>query len=636
MAGSSLDIEEATRQADALMQGAIDQFTKPLVIPSYKPIVIPDSINKTLDNAKQSREAHAKTVDESQKLFSTATQQEKEAIGQEGESKAALARSMGERSQQEAEGYQYFQRLFGMDMAPNAAIANAAEVQQELRETLPEKRDRINKLHATTLFDDPIEYILNAMELPAAISDYNTTVDKINSNQTAINEGIQSAKDAGELNNRGIPTITASMAAANANVALAEAARKKADADQNLATVSVDFATKKLTQDLALANATRDTTHLQLQQEELKYRSLVNAIQLADSHAARLQAAAKLTYEIADKAHLQQVILNQYDKNIGNPPGTTTVLLFNRLPQAQRDNITAIGSGSAGINPYEALQNITRIGPNLSPETGRLLSFISEKQSVIPPGVGVDKKVNDQRIAKILTEDIQKEMSNPSKSRIFKEMSPAKMLASNAVPAGSKLEQVLLPLTKIEGDIPTDTVISTIIAQYDNPTEAAAVVAAYYRANIDLRNKSINLGLVGMKPTDSYPVAATSFTFLNTPLGGSTQKYDLTKPEEALKYIIIQQTRDKILQGPSEGTDTNFIMPVGFESIQAKEGVEIFDDSNPPTGRAGGARFKGKAPKDIMPEVNSNKLETTRDTGIITTPPESPASDRNRPKRVKT
>jgi len=571
MAAPTLDIEEATRQADALLSGAIDQFTKPIVIPDYVPT---DTTRATevLNRAEVTGGEFASTVDESKALNKAATEAEKTAIGKEGEAKAAGEIAKGQRTQQEAEGYQYFQRLFGMDMTPNAAIANAAHEQQRLRETLAQKRDKINKLHATSLFDDPIEYILNAMELPGAISDYNTAVDKINSNQNAIDEGIQSARNAGELNNKGIPTITASMAAANANVAVADAAKQKAQADIKLASTNIDFANKKLSADMALVNATNATTHLEMENERLRYEAMANAIRFADTHAVRLESAAKLLYELADKKALD-VLLHQYDRNIGNPEGTTNRQLFNRLPAAERENIAAIGAGSAG-NPYEALKNIKRVGPNLSPETGRLLTWLSDKESVIPRDPLVDPKVNEQRIAKRLREDIDKEMVNPSQSKIFFEMSPAKMIASNTVPHGSKLEQILLPYTKVEGPVPTNTVISAIIKEYDNPNEAAAVVAAYYKSNIELRNKSLNLGLVGIKAPDSYLVPATSFlTTSGIGMGGGAitqrQKYDLTRPEQALKYIITQQVRDKVSASPTEGTDTSFIMPIAYSDSES-------------------------------------------------------------------
>src|SRR5258708_6963701 len=322
MGTPTLDIEEATRQADELLSGAIDQFTKPLVIPSYVPTDTTRSM-EVLNRAEVTGGEYAGTIEESKKLAKSSTE--------------------------EAKGYQYFQRLFGVDMAPNAAIADAAHEQQGLRKTLGEKRDRVNKLHATSLFDDPIEYILNSMELPGAISDYNTVVDKINSNQTAIEEGIKSARDAGDLNNKGIPTITDAMATANANVALAEEAKQKAQADAKLATTNVDFANRKLSADLALTNATNATTHLEMENERLKYEAMANAIRFADTHAVRLESAAKLLYDLADKRSLD-VLLRQYDRNIGNPEGTTNRQLFNRLPANERENIAAIAAGSAGTN----------------------------------------------------------------------------------------------------------------------------------------------------------------------------------------------------------------------------------------------------------------------------------------------
>lgn len=575
MAGPGIDIEEATRTADALLRGAVDEFTKPLVIPTFTPVDTTRA-TETLNRAEVTGGEVANTINESTKLFGAATQEEKKAITAEGKAKAEGKLAEGQRSQQEAEGYQYYQRLFGMDLAPNSAIADAAHEQQRLRAGLAEKRDKINKLHATSLFDDPIEYILNSMELPGAVSDYNTVVDKVNSLQTSIDEGITSARNAGDLNNKGIPTITASMAAANANVELSAAAKRKAEADQTLAKTNIDFASKKLADDISLAHATNATTQLEMENERLKYETMVNAIRFADTHALRLEGAAKLLYDLADKKGLD-ILLKQYDANIGNPDRTTNRQLFNRLPAAERDNIAAIGAGSAGTNPYEALKNIKRVGPQLSPETGRLLNFLSQKESVIRRDPLVDQKANEQRIGVQLKADVQKEMDDPSRSKIFAEMSPAKMLAANAVPLGSKLFQVLEPLSKVDGPVPTNTVISAIIKEYPNQNEAAAVVAAYYKANIALRNKVLNLPLVGMQAPESYMVGATSFTTTDDLIGmgggvvTNRQKYDLTRPEQALKYIITNQARDKMLKKPTDGVDTGFILPIAYSDSESPD-----------------------------------------------------------------
>src|SRR5712671_6724026 len=111
-----IDIEEATRQADNLLQGAVTEFTKPLVIPSYVPTDTTRA-TETLNRAEVTGGESAQAIEEGKKLFKTATEQEKEALGKEGQAKASKAIAEGERHKQEAEGYEYYQRLFGMDIS---------------------------------------------------------------------------------------------------------------------------------------------------------------------------------------------------------------------------------------------------------------------------------------------------------------------------------------------------------------------------------------------------------------------------------------------------------------------------------------------------------------------------------------
>lgn len=558
-----IDVEEATRQADALLQGAVTQFSKPLVIPTSEPVDLTRAM-ETLNRAETAGGEHAQTVTEMDKLFAKATAQEKEALGKEGEAKASLAISTGERSQQEARTYTYYQRLFGMDMAPDSEIANAAHEQTKLRPTLNAKLDRINQLKSVSFFDNPIDYFLNSFELPAAVEDYNTTATKVNILQDTIDAGLHSARNAGDLANKGIPTITASMAAANANIALAEAAKKKADADEKLATVSVDFASKKLAAELSLNSATIKTTELEMQNERLKYETLINAVRLADSHGARLEGAAKLLYEVADRAHLQQVILDGYDRNVGNPKGTTNVLTFNRLPAAERENIVAIGAGSAGTNPYEFLKNFKHVGPLLSAETGRLLNFVQEEDAKVKRDPTVEPKVQEQRIAKYLKDRIEAEASRPSQSKIFSEMTPAKMIASGAVSQGSKLAEVLAPLANTEGSVTTNTVIETISKAYPNPTEAGAVIAQYYRANVDLRNKSLNMSLMGMKAPNSYNVPLKRKIFAYS----YGEVYDLTKDSEATKYLISTKIQEQAFR--EQEAQSNELASPEYKALQER------------------------------------------------------------------
>ena len=66
-----------------------------------------------------------------------------------------------------------------------------------------------------------------------------------------IDEGIKTAQNLAARYERGIPTTTSIQAKAIADLALADAAKAKIAADLALSKTNVDFATRKLSEDLA-------------------------------------------------------------------------------------------------------------------------------------------------------------------------------------------------------------------------------------------------------------------------------------------------------------------------------------------------------------------------------------------------
>jgi hypothetical protein len=561
-----IDFAQAARDADALVKGAAQVLNAQDVLnaPTFNRVDTSSS-KRELEKARASRDISDLTLDTEQQRYSSASEDEKAAITKGGRAQADLEKANQERAQKEADLYKSYALMFGIDVDPSSDIANVASELRKMRPGVNQKLTKIQQMQSVSITDNPLDWLANQVQLPHAIADYNRDADKINSMQDSIDKGIQTAQAAANLGAKGIPTITEAQAAAAANLALSTAARAKAKVDEDLARVNVDFASKRLAGDLSIATSTREMTALEIKQNELEFMGQIQAIQLADTHANRLLRAAELMEKLGRTKALD-LVLEQYDKNTGHPPGTTNRFVFERMPSGLRDNIIAIGAGSAGTNPYEFLTNFghARPGPLLSPETGRLFNFIQEKFQSIPETLDIKikaapKETHAASYAQYLSLAIESEKKEAYKpGNLFYELEPSKMIASEVIPADSKLAKVLEPLTATKGPIPTNVIIEAINNEWKNPSEAGQVIAEYYKRNIELRNKSLNLGLAGVKaPTDyTIPLRRQIYAFKL-----SAGRFDLTKPEEATKYVLATRTQDAIEAQQSAASQNSVTVP---------------------------------------------------------------------------
>ncbi len=414
-----------------------------------------------------------------------------------------------------------------------------------------EQLQEIQKMQSVSPFDNFLDWFSNQIELPSRIGAYNANATRINALQDKIDRGIKTGQDAANFAEKGIPTITAGQAKAIADKAVADARKLAADADENLATKNVSFAVQKLANDLHIVNATDQMTKVDLENEKLRYQSMINEINIADNHATRLLKAAQLLEKLEETKGLD-VILQNFDRIMGHPPGTTNRYTFNKFKEAQRENMVAIGAGSLGTNPFQGMVNwyMSRPGPGASPETVRFFDYLRESSEKIQQDANIRVLHKDQvpaaissRLEKQIELDI-KDASNPKS--IFREMEPAKMIASGAIPAGSQLAKILEPYTRQTGQVSTDLILETLIKDLPNPVDAGAAIAQYYKKNMELRNSVMNTSLANVKLPIEYKVRRTLGLEMT---GVARMTFDLTKPEEATKYVLAKKLSDQIGQG---------------------------------------------------------------------------------------
>lgn len=532
--GTSVNYEDAQRQADALVRGAIDILTRDVDDPNFTSTDIKPA-KAELDKASANRDATNLQIGVERDRYNDANAKGAEAITAKGQADADNIRATADRAAKEAQIYTYYSGLFGVNQDPNAPIADmAAQIRKETPVAMDMLKE-IQEMQSVGILDNPLEYLVNQLQLPSKTQPYNALADRINAMQGVVDKSIKTAQDASNLAARGIPTITAAQADAQASKAVAQAEIDKNKSIEELAKTNVSFAVQRLSNDLSIAGRTEQMTQLEMQQNQQEYAAAINKINSADTHATRMLRAAELMEKIKKTEGLD-VMLANYDRITGHPLGTTTRYTFERFGEPHRVNTIAIGAGSVGVGPVSGMLNFTnaRPGPLLSPETNLMFNYVQDLTSDVsklPEIQRLDEKQKLGVMDKQVKELIMMDVSNAGKfGGMFFEMSPAKMIASDAIPAGGKLAQVLAPYTKQTGPIPTEMVIAAISKEYPNPTEAGQVIAEYYRRNMKLRNESMNSELFGIKLPIEYKVKNAILTL--------KPSFDLTKPEEATKYIL--------------------------------------------------------------------------------------------------
>lgn len=550
------NVEDARAMADDLVRGAITSLRRPITIPKSAGIDM-SAAQDALDTAMDTRDEVNDVIDTETTRHGKAAESQKEAIGREGKAKAEGILADADKAKQEAALYDHFAKMFGISIDPNAEIAQVATQVRQLEPVARAKLRRVQEMQSVGFLDNPMDWLVNQIQLPSAIGDYNQEAAIVNSLQEGINSKIKTGQDAANFAHKGLPTITAAQAKAGMDRVTAEADKAKAIVDENLAKTNVTFAMHKLANDITVANATEKMSSLDLQNEHLKYTSLINEINFADKHSERLLRAAALLEKLEATRGLDK-ILEQYDLTMGHPKNTTTRYTFEKFAEAQRQNIVAIGAGSVGADPFEGMINWykSKPGPGASADTVRFFDYLQDKAATIavtPKIQQLDEKQKGAAISKMMRLEIDNDLQNASKmGSLFYEMTPRQMLQSKSIPEDSHLAKVLKPFTEQSGPVPTDMIIEAINLEYQNPNEAGAAISDYYKRNMQLRNSVMNTSLAGITLPKNYKVRNNP-SVLSGGLAGQKMSIDLTRPEEATKYILLKRSAQMVGQAMTEG-----------------------------------------------------------------------------------
>lgn len=547
----SVDFDEVNKNVDSLVQDAIELLRKnsggkgaSATRPDYNPVDL-SRLRGEVDRSGANRDATNLQIGVERDRMNDAADRKDAAVAAKSQADQDSVKADQERAAQEAKVYADLGDAMGVNVNDIAALADRMRIERPRAEQLLQE---VQDMQSVGLLDNPLDWFMNQLQMPAKTEAYNRQADKVNGMQNTLDASLQSAANAASFNTKAIPSITAAQAAAKAG-SIAEAAKiEQAKQQEELARHNVTFAVQRLANDLNVASATNNMTSLEITQAHHEYQAMITGIQFADNNATRMLKAAELLEKL-EKTKGLDVMLDNYDRIMGHPKGTTTRYNFERFGQAAQQNIVAIGAGSGGSNPLEAMINFGngRPGALASPASIKVHTWLQDKTADIGANARVqslDEKQKPLVMNKLLLAEIDSEKDSAYKpGTLFYQLHPAEMLASGQIAADSKLAQVLEPYTKDPNTpVTSEVIVAAIRKAYPNIAEAAIVLSEYYQKNVTLRNANMNLNLFKIGAPKDYKVP------MNVPGYGSMfrGKLNLTDTADAAKYLIFKDIKDRV------------------------------------------------------------------------------------------
>jgi hypothetical protein len=557
----SIDFQSIDQKIDELVQGAIAQLQDSAKRDKGTANYTRTDMNPLageVNAVRSQRTAANLQIGEEQQQFAKATGEEKAALQAKGQAEGDFAKAENARAERESAVYNALAQSMGVRPEDVAVVAGRIA---QLRPGVEQKLREVQSLQSVGPLDNPFEWLMNQIQLPSKINDYNAEATILNSLESSVTDSLKMAQDTASFATKGIPTITADMARAKAQLAKANADKGAADADEALAKQNAVFANQKLANDMHAAIITKDFTQLEIEQSKAELQAQLHNISIADNNATRLLKAAELLEKI-EKTKGLDVLLKNYDRVMGHPEGTTTRYNFERFGEPQRQNIVAIGAGSLGpVNdPLSSIEifQASRPGVGISKETRGFVNYLQGmKETILTDNrLQMIHGKEEQRafVSAAMKTQVANDIRAASKTdSVFHELPPSVMLAApGAIDPNSATAKILEPYAKQTGNVPSEMVIAAFMQQYENPVQAGAAIADYYKKNIILRNTYMNTSLFGIKLPEDYIFRRTRSLLAGGVIQdkyGSSVQYDLTNPADATKLVLRKKIDEILLKG---------------------------------------------------------------------------------------
>lgn len=498
--------------------------------------------DKALGTAKSGTEAArvaGETLKQGVTLESTAV---KEQVAANEERARAVAENAG--------------RFIEMFAGQNAErIATMAETKRQLEDKLFADKAEILRRQSINPLEHPVDWVVAQITTPGKIAEHNILVSQVNGYETAIEEAIAGAQRSTELSAMTIPAITAKQAAAQAQVAEAVGTQKRAAADIAAAERDIDFSTKQI----SVANATvaAETTAYRTRFEaaQADFNTKVNAVQRAENSADRRLRLAEFISTLADKKVIVE-ILTSAERVAGVPAGTFNPTRWKLMSKAQQDSVIALGVGSGGAEPVEALKTYQEVGvgENLDPRRRTILSVTADFVNTVRGEQGykqqtgkeaqeayVRKRVGEMYGQFIATPD------SPDPRNPYKALGVQEMFIADPLMEHTQAGKALAQFKNVKTPVTTEQIVEAIVVATGGDTKKSAnMISDYFKRNVIRRNELLQYPSVGLKEP-GMPSYKTRFKLPSMALGfgGGDVVVDLVQPAEVENYLLRRELARK-------------------------------------------------------------------------------------------
>ncbi len=464
-----------------------------------------------------------------------------------GEAQAEEKLAEQRRAQEIADAAREVQARFGGNARDPSSLAS--DLVGRIREESAIARDQLATIRqraSVGVLDNPLEFLVNAIELPQVAADYNTRATQIDAMNSELTRIENRAKEQTQLAHATIPTITAEQAAAAAKRITMESAKRASAQDLALITSKITYSQQALSNIYQGVVAEAGMSSQQQSAAIANFNSRMDAIKFAESSTRREAETALAMEKLTDLRAKKQAIAVAAAA-YGHDPERFTLSMFERLPAKEQFRfMSGALSGTYGANPYDAWKNVNNFaGPNLPQTTkdwqkqiGAMVQQITSSIKPHTPEFAAYEKDKELYVSRKLAERLSTLSTMPvtEATSFLKELPPAAMARAFANFDKTVAGTVLGPLVTLETAPSTATVVSTIakgLAAKGVPTTGQAyAISQYYLQNIQERNRNSNAGGYKIDLPKTYPVMLDS--------GRSSQAVDLTKPEQVQIYLLRQ------------------------------------------------------------------------------------------------
>ena len=537
-------LEEAIRQVLSLGNKPMPEFHQP----SQAPLL------QVLDSFKTIAEQALSTTKTGVEASKKAGEDMKRGVTLDAAATQDTIAANADRARQVAENAGRFVSMFAGNNAER--IASLAEQKKMLEDKIILDKQEILRRQSISPLEHPIDWVVAQLTTPGKIVEHNVLANQINSLETSIEQAITAASRMTELSAQTIPAITSRQAAAAGKVAEAAAVQKSAAVDIAAAEHNIDFANRQIAVAKATVDAETTIYTKRFEASMADFNTRINAIQREENSADRRLRLAEFVATLNDKKVIASILSNA-EKAAGVPAGTFNPTRWKLMSKDQQEAVIAIGVGSGGANPVDALNTYREVGvgANLDPRRRIMLTNTADLVNSVRSENGykqqTGKEAQEAYVRKRVTEEFGKYLATPDSpdpKNPYRALGVQELFLADPLLQHTPAGKILSQFKDVKASVTSDQIVEAIFTGTNGDARAAAnAISDYFKRNIIKRDELMQYPSVGLrapavisyKSKFKLPSKAVGF-------GDSDVVVDLVNPAEVENFLRRRDIARKI------------------------------------------------------------------------------------------